>query len=45
MPLSLADVQKKIMTDPTYGYSKTTQARSDAADLMSGLKQVMGFGS
>ncbi len=41
-PRSLAEVQKTVRTDATFGYDKTTRARSDAAKLGSSIAALFG---
>lgn len=40
--MSLADWQNTLRTDPVYGYDKTSQARSTAADLTTQLAKEFG---
>lgn len=44
-PSTFSDVMTKIKTDPQYRYDYTTQAKSDAYNLGSQLKQMFGFGA
>lgn len=41
-PLSLADAQTKLMSDPVYGFDKTTNAMAAADQLKDGIAQTMG---
>lgn len=41
-PLSLSDATSKVMTDATYGYDNTTNAKAAAAGLISGLQTTFG---
>lgn len=41
-PMTLAEWQAKIRTDPTYGFSKTSNAKQTAAQLASTLDQRFG---
>jgi len=42
-PANFSDVINKIKTDPQYGYDYTNQAKTDAANLASQIKQMFGF--
>lgn len=41
-PMSQQDWQSKLMTDPTYGYDKTENARASATNLVQQLGQAFG---
>lgn len=41
-PLSLADAQSKLMSDHTYGWDRTTNAKAAATNLIGGLETTFG---
>lgn len=42
-PMSAAEVQKTVRTDPTYGFDQTSNARGLAARLRGGLEELFGI--